>query len=382
MNPKDNSLNKILLIIGSRPDVIKMAPLVFALKKQAGPLELRICDTGQHRELKQPMMDFFELKPDYELHSDPVSPELSSFIAQTLEGLAGVIADFGPDWVLVHGDTSTAFAGALAAFYAGAGVGHVEAGLRTPLKRSPFPEEMNRRLLGQLADLHFCPTPEALENLLEGGIPMSNVFLCGNTIVDALIWALHKMKTQHLPAVEAVKNLLANEQHPEDKNILLTLHRRENLNRYLDGIGEGIRRICQKIPCRIYFPTHNNPRVLEWARTLQQEVKELVLLPPQPYEAFIWLMQSADLILTDSGGIQEEAPTLGKHAILLRETTERPEALESGAVIGVTVAPAEIEDLAIGYFQGNHRPLPRENPFGDGHAADKIVEILLEMGNH
>lgn len=377
LSPKDNSLKKILLIIGSRPDVIKMAPLVFALRTAASHLESRICDTNQHTGLKEPILRFFELQPDYSLGPFAEANDISSFVSEALRGLETVIADFSPDWVLVHGDTSTAFAGALAAFYAGVRVGHVEAGLRTPMKRSPFPEEMNRRLIGQLTDLHFCPTLQTMDNLRKEGVPDNHLVLCGNTIVDALQWALAKIDRVHLPEVEAIRQLLSAEGAQNKKKILLTLHRRENLDRYLADIGEGIRRIAEHIPCSIFFPVHRNPRVVEWAGQFQEELPDLILLPPLPYEAFISLMKACDLILTDSGGIQEEAPTLGKKAILLRETTERPEATHSGAVLGVTVDAREIEHLARAFFEKGPFEAAGENPFGDGHAAEKIISRLL-----
>lgn len=369
-------MKKILTIFGTRPEAIKFAPLILALQRATDFFETRICDTGQHLELKQPILDFFQIQPHYTLNALSASQSLSSLTTYLLQELPDVINDFSPDWILVQGDTSSAFAGSLAGFYAKVKVAHLEAGLRTHEKWTPYPEEMNRQLISRLADLHFAPTAIAMKNLIQEGIPQGQIHLVGNTVVDALHLALEKIKKEEPTSIIALKKELENWRAKYPKMILFTLHRRENLEENLPEITLAMEEILQRKHCFILFPAHLNPRVRGWASALAIKFDNLLLIEPLAYEAFIWAMQACDLIMTDSGGIQEEAPTLGKPVIVLRATTERPEAQQTGIVHRVSINKDSIVSAAFELLQHPRESPQFANPFGDGNSATRILAIL------
>ncbi len=370
---------KILLIIGTRPEAIKMAPMVHALSQENEFFETRLCDTGQHRELKQPVLDFFQIHPDYQLDAISANFHLSGLTAYLLAHLQRVIEDFQPDLILVQGDTTSALAGALAGFYNRVKIGHIEAGLRTYNKHVPFPEEINRRIISQIADLHFAPTSLAKDFLLKEGVDPKQVFEVGNTVVDALHFALATIGHNVPSTVAALRQKIEPLQKQYAKMLLLTLHRRENLLYHLDEIAHAIRAILQKEDCFALFPMHPNPAVRLWAESMAKNLPNLILTEALPYEAFVWAMQTCDLILTDSGGIQEEAPSLGKAVIVLRHQTERPEAQQAGIVHQVSINSEEIERAAARLLAKNRMAQSLQNPFGEGASAGKIVDLLKKL---
>jgi UDP-N-acetylglucosamine 2-epimerase (non-hydrolysing) len=367
---------KILIIFGTRPEAIKFAPLILALHRAADFFETRICDTGQHLELKQPILGFFQIQPHYNLNALGASQSLSSLTTYLLYELPNVINDFSPDWIIVQGDTTSAMAGSLAGFYTKVKVAHLEAGLRTHEKWTPYPEEMNRQLISRLADLHFAPTAIAMGNLIQEGIPQGQIHLVGNTVVDALHLALEKIKKEEPNSIVILKKELENWRAKYPKMILFTLHRRENLEENLPEITLAMEEILQRKQCFILFPAHLNPRVRSWAAALAIKFDNLLLIEPLAYEAFIWAMQTCDLIMTDSGGIQEEAPTLGKPVIVLRATTERPEARKTGIVHQVSINKDSIVSAAFELLQYPSESPQFTNPFGDGNSATRILAIL------
>ncbi|HMO41200.1 MAG TPA: UDP-N-acetylglucosamine 2-epimerase (non-hydrolyzing) [Saprospiraceae bacterium] len=367
-------MKKILLIIGTRPEAIKMAPVLRALR--AVGMQVHICDTGQHRSLKQPILDFFDIQPNYQLNAIESSASLSALTAYLLQNIAAVLKAYRPEWLLVQGDTTSALAGALAGFYEQIPVGHIEAGLRTGDMAAPFPEEANRQLITRLAYLHFAPTAAARENLLRESIPDQQICVVGNTVVDALHYTLQKIALAPPPAVLALQEKLDTFRQRYAKMIVLTLHRRENLRDHQQAIGEAIRTVLQKANCFVLWPLHANPAVQTWAHALAADQPGLLLVEALPYEAFVWAMQSCDLILTDSGGIQEEAPSLGKQVIVLRTHTERTEAQAAGIVREVSIESTAIVMAAVQCLERSFTPSALHNPFGDGAAAQRIAEQI------
>lgn len=371
-------MKKILIILGTRPEAIKLAPVIQALQQESAFFQTKICDTGQHRELKQSVLDFFNIQPDYKLDGIHHSQTLPSLTAYLLQQLPVILNEFQPDLILVQGDTTSAFAGSLAGFYAKIEIAHVEAGLRTHQKNAPFPEEMYRTLIAHLADWHFAPTPLAKQNLLLEGIAEENCHLVGNTVVDALHFALSKIQNQVPNSVAILKSTIAPLQREYSKMLLFTLHRRENLENHLPEIAAAIQKILHTQSCFALFPVHLNPKVQHWAADLAQDLPNLILTEPLPYEAFVWAMQNCDLILTDSGGIQEEAPTLGKPVLVLREHTERSEAHAQGTVCQISIDYQTIVHTTLQLLQQPPPHMPATNPFGDGKSAKRILQILKE----
>ena len=367
-------MKKILLVFGTRPEAIKMAPLVKEFQKTEGLFETKVCVTAQHREMLDQVLEFFDITPDFDLNLMRPNQNLYSLTGDIINGLKPVLESFKPDVVLVHGDTTTSMAAALAAFYSGAKVGHVEAGLRTFNKLSPFPEELNRQLTSKIADYHFAPTKKSRENLLKESIDDGAVWVTGNTVIDAL-----------LQSVDIVNNTTDNEHINElkpiidttKKLILVTGHRRENH-------GQGFLNICKalnELACRddvqIIYPVHLNPNVQKPVYEILGGNTNIKLINPLPYEAFIWLMDKSYIIVTDSGGVQEEAPSLGKPVLVMRDTTERPEAVEAGTVILVGTDSEKIVSTANqllddSSFYTNMSQL--HNPYGDGKASARIVD--------
>ena len=366
----------ILTIVGTRPEAIKLAPVVHEIE-QHPELVSRVCVTAQHREMLDPLLELFGMRPDYDLDVMQPGQRLPDLTARLLVGVTGVLEQEKPAVVLVQGDTTTAVASALAAFYAGCRVGHVEAGLRTGDKHAPFPEEMNRRLISQLADLHFAPTLRAKENLISEGVPPEAIFVTGNTVVDALLMVMERTRDQ-----DPLRSLGLD---PYKKWVLVTAHRRESLGPPLEQICTALREIAkQREDVEIIYPVHLNPKVRATAEKLLRGVARVRLVEPLNYVAFVHLMNRAHVILTDSGGIQEEAPSLGTPVLVMRESTERPEAVEAGSARLVGTDPQRIVEETVRLLsvpKASSRLSPQRNPFGDGQAAPRIVEILRKVLN-
>lgn len=365
---------KNLIVFGTRPEAIKMAPLVHAFQKEKD-FDTRVCITAQHREMLDQVLGFFNISADYDLDLMKPGQSLYSLTAAIITGMQSVLEEFKPDYVYVHGDTTTSSIAALAAFYSGAKVCHVEAGLRTHNKWSPFPEEMNRQLTGRLTDLHFAPTERAKENLLKENTPTNKIFVTGNTVVDAL---QHSVETVTKSLSEKAQEI---EEWLEGRELLLvTGHRRENHGDGFDRICEALQQIAKNNPeIAIVYPVHLNPNVQKPVNKFLKDISNIKLLEPLAYQDFIWLMHRSKLIITDSGGVQEEAPSLGKPVLVMRDTTERPEAVEAGTVILVGTNTekiiSETEDLLHNSERYN-KMSELHNPYGDGKAAQRIVEII------
>lgn len=368
---------KHLFVLGTRPEAIKMAPVIHAFQKEKG-FGIRICITAQHREMLDQVLDFFSISADYDLNLMKPGQSLYSLTAAIITGMQSVLEDYNPDFVYVHGDTTTSSIAALAAFYNGSKVCHIEAGLRTFNKWVPFPEEMNRQLTGRLSDLHFAPTNRAKANLLKEGTADSQVFVTGNTVIDALMHSVETVTKTPSPLIQELEEWLG-----ERTLLLITGHRRENL-------GEGFERICKALQTiaknnpeiALIYPVHLNPNVQEPVKKYLQNIPNIKLLEPLAYQDFIWLMHRSKLIITDSGGVQEEAPSLGKPVLVMRDTTERPEAVEAGTVILVGTDTekivAETEDLLHNTERYN-KMSALHNPYGDGKASQRIVEIIKNI---
>lgn len=364
---------RVMSVFGTRPEAIKMAPVVRALESDPGSFVLRVAVTAQHREMLDQVLEWFEIQPDYDLDIMQPGQSLSDVIVRALTGLEGVLTKDRPDLILVHGDTSTTFAAALAAYYQRIPVGHVEAGLRTNDKYQPFPEEINRRLTGVLADLHFAPTPLAKNNLLAENAPPESIFVTGNTVVDALLETVNKSYTFTDPG-------LADLIRQGRRILLVTAHRRENHGAPLEQICLALRDLAGSYPdVAVVYPVHRNPQVVQVANAILSGHDRVFLIDPLPYEAMAHLMKMAYLVLTDSGGIQEEAPGLGKPVLVLREVTERPEGVEAGTLKLVGTDRARIYQEAARLLDdpGAYGKMARAvNPYGDGRAARRIAEAL------
>lgn len=370
---------KILTVFGTRPEAIKMAPVVHALAQATG-IEARVCVTAQHREMLDQVLDLFEIKPNYDLNIMKPGQDMTDVTCAILQGMRGVFSEFRPDCVLVHGDTATTLATTLASYYQKVAVGHVEAGLRTGDLYSPWPEEANRKLTGALARLHFAPTDTSRQNLLREGIADSDIAVTGNTVIDALIWVKQKLDTDTV-----LRDRLSTQFPYLDANrrvVLITGHRRESF-------GAGFERICQAIAqsaaqfpdADFVYPVHLNPNVREPVNRLLKGLKNVYLVEPLDYLPFVYLMDRSHIILTDSGGIQEEAPSLGKPVLVMRDTTERPEAVAAGTVrlVGtdVDVITSQVALLLTDHDE-YRRMSVAHNPYGDGQASARIVDRLRQ----
>jgi UDP-N-acetylglucosamine 2-epimerase (non-hydrolysing) len=368
-------VKKILFIFGTRPEAIKMAPLVKTFRQHTKLLDVRVCVTAQHREMLDQVLSFFEITPDYDLNLMRPGQNLFQLTADVIVELKPILEEFRPDTVFVHGDTTTSSAAALAAFYAGAKVAHVEAGLRTYNKYAPFPEEMNRQITSRITDYHFAPTETAKQNLLQEGINENSITVTGNTVIDALLWAQEKLKNYDDGEIQELKSIVDSTK----KLILVTGHRRENF-------GEGFLNICKAIKqvaethsdIQIIYPVHLNPNVQRPVYELLSGLPNIKLISPLAYPAFVWLMSKSYLILTDSGGVQEEAPSLGKPVLVMRETTERPEALIAGTVKMVGTDTEKIVASITELLNNNsfyQQMSQAHNPYGDGSTCINIVEF-------
>ena len=366
---------KILLCFGTRPEAIKMAPLYHELKKNS--FEVKVCVTAQHREMLDQVLYFFEIIPDYDLDLMQPNQTLNALSANILFKMDEVLIREKPDLVLVHGDTTTSSMVALAAFHLRIKVGHVEAGLRTYNKHAPFPEEINRQLTSRLADIHFTPTKAATQNLLNEGIPKTTIVETGNTVIDALLLAVDKIEESNYSPPE-IKQLMKN--IPTDKKIVLvTGHRRENFGNGFENLCNALLKIAEREDILIIYPVHLNPNVKNVVYEKLSNKKNIMLIPPASYPAFVWLMQQSFLIVTDSGGIQEEAPSLGKPVLVTRTVSERPEGVAAGFSTLVGINQQKIVDgisSILDNFIGFENLI---NPYGNGSASQQIVEYLLNL---
>jgi len=367
---------KLLLVIGTRPEAIKMAPLIRRLKHQ-DKIDFKVCCTGQHKDLLDPIVEFFNLDLDYNLNIMSVNQGLNGLTSSIITCIKPVYDEYRPDFVLVHGDTTTSFASALAAFYSGIKVAHVEAGLRTFNKNSPFPEEMNRTLTARLADIHFSPTNSSMQNLLNEGIS-ENVIVTGNTVIDALYDAIELIDEND----QEVLNLKNKIDFENKKIILFTGHRRENFGDGFESIFSGLAKILKnRSDIIIVYPVHPNPNVKLVAEKYFKNNPNILLIKPLSYGPFIWLLKKSHLILTDSGGIQEEAPSLGKPVLVLRELTERPEAVTAGTVILIGTDEAKLIETTTKLLEDEtfyKKMSELINPYGDGKASERIINYFLE----
>lgn len=376
---------KVLSVFGTRPEAIKMAPLVKALEADAF-FTAKVAVTAQHREMLDQVLDLFEIKPDYDLNLMKPGQDLYDITTKVLLGLRDVLKEFQPDLVLVHGDTATTFAASLAAFYQQIPVGHVEAGLRTGNLYSPWPEEANRLLTGRLAHWHFAPTKRNQNALLAEQIPSDRIVVTGNTVIDALQLVVQKIaespelqtKIQSSLKEAGLKTEVTNKRY-----VLVTGHRRENFGEGFENICSALSKLAQNNPdTHFIYPVHLNPNVQEPVKRLLDGLNNIHLIEPLAYEPFVFLMQHAYLVLTDSGGVQEEAPGLGKPVLVMRDTTERPEAIEAGTVLLVgtnaKVITKEVQRLLDDenlYKKMSHA----HNPYGDGKASERIINVLLKV---
>jgi UDP-N-acetylglucosamine 2-epimerase (non-hydrolysing) len=372
-NPERNRKN--LIIFGTRPEAIKMAPLVKAFQKD-NRFQTKVCVTAQHREMLDQVLDFFEISPDYDLNLMKPNQNLYGLTVDIITGLKDVLEEFKPDYVYVHGDTTTTMGASIAAFYSGAKVCHVEAGLRTFNKLAPFPEEINRTVTGHIADYHFAPTQTSYQNLIREGVDKNHITITGNTVIDALHESVKLVGDSDDPEIETLKKLI----DPEKKVILVTGHRRENHGQGFVDICEALQKLALQRPeIQIIYPVHLNPKVQEPVNRILKSVSNVHLIHPLAYPAFVWLMNESYLVITDSGGVQEEAPSLGKPVLVMRETTERPEAVDAGTVILVGTDQKKIVGEALALLTDSEkyaRMSTLSNPYGDGKASGRIVEFI------
>jgi UDP-N-acetylglucosamine 2-epimerase (non-hydrolysing) len=368
-------MKKIIIFLGTRPEAIKLAPVIEVLRENKD-FNTLICSTGQHREMLQQVLDFFKIPVHFTLDVMEPNQQLAGLTAKLLVKVNEVLVAEKPDFIMVQGDTTTTFAASLAAFYNKIKVLHVEAGLRTFNKFSPFPEEINRVITTRLTDFHYPPTEQSRQNLLNEGIEPEKMLVTGNTVIDALFLGLKKIEN-NIPAGITDLNL----QHIRDY-ILITMHRRENHGAGIKNICAALKRIAEDANVPVIFPVHLNPNVKDVVHDILGNHPLIHLVPPFAYPEFLWLLNNSRLILTDSGGVQEEAPSLGKPVLLLRDTTERPEAVEAGTVLKVGSDADLIYKEAMNLLRNKEAYTAmsaRSNPYGDGLASKRIMESLLKM---
>lgn len=366
---------KLMTVFGTRPEAIKMCPLVLEMQKYPDFIEPIVAVTAQHREMLDQVLQLFAIKPDYDLNIMTAGQTLYDVTGRALAGLKDVLAEAQPDMVLVHGDTTTTFVGALASFYAQIPVGHVEAGLRTGNKFSPYPEEMNRKLTGAIADIHFAPTSTSKNNLLKENIDPAAIVVTGNTVIDALQTTV---KADYRFTDSGLQKALAGGK----RLILVTTHRRENLGEPMRHVYQALRKVLENHPdVEAIFPVHKNPKVREIVDEELGKLAQVHLIEPLDYEPFANLMAKVDIVLTDSGGIQEEAPALGKPVLVLRDTTERPEAVTAGTVKLVGTAYEDVlreTNMLLDDAEHYREMAEAANPYGDGRACERIIRAILK----
>jgi UDP-N-acetylglucosamine 2-epimerase (non-hydrolysing) len=361
---------RVVTVLGTRPEVIKLAPVIEGLRRD-GEAESLVVSTGQHREMLDQMLRIFDIEPDVDLDVMRPQQRLSDLTAELVRGLGDVVAELRPDWVVVQGDTATTMCGALAAFYENVPVAHVEAGLRSGDRFSPFPEEVNRSVVARVADVHFCPTRRSAENLIRESVPEEDVVVTGNTVIDSLFWAVEHARLIDPPVPRL-----------RPRRILLTLHRRESHGEATRSVCEAVRRLARRADVEIVFPVHRSPVVRDVVDEELEGVEGIHLCEPLDYLSLVHVLDSCDVVLSDSGGLQEEAPAFGKPVLVLRDTTERPEAVEAGVarLVGtdadrIVDAVESLLDDPVAYACMAHP----ENPFGDGRAGERIVRRLVEQ---
>lgn len=366
---------KNLIVFGTRPEAIKMAPLVKAFQKSED-FETKVCVTAQHREMLDQVLEFFGITPDFDLDLMKPGQNLYGLTAAIITNIQPVLESFQPDFVYVHGDTTTTMGSSIAGFYSGARVCHVEAGLRTFNKWAPFPEEINRRVTGHVADFHFAPTQTSYQNLKKEGVNEDTITITGNTVIDALHESVARVESMDSPELKKLKTLIS----PDKRIILVTGHRRENHGQGFINICKALKEIAESFDdVEIIYPVHLNPKVQKPVYELLGDIGNIKLIDPLAYPEFVWLMNKSYLVITDSGGVQEEAPSLGKPVLVMRDTTERPEAVEAGTVILVGTDTQKIVDEATSLLTNveKYKNMSRlHNPYGDGKACMRIVEFM------
>lgn len=377
-------IKKALIVFGTRPEAIKMAPLILGLQKYSEIIETKICVTGQHRQMLDQVLEIFGIKPDFDLDIMKTDQDLYDITEAISHGMKEVLTSYRPDIICVHGDTTTAFVAALCAFYEGIPIAHIEAGLRSGNIYSPWPEEANRKLISVLASLHFAPTSTNKKNLLNENIKASAIHVTGNTVIDALLWTVKKVSDDQIYKAKIEQEILSYYDlfSVEKRFVLITGHRRENFGEGFIEICQAIRELALRYPgVDFIYPVHLNPNVQKPVYNLLNDLHNVYLIKPLMYEAFVYLMNRCYLVLTDSGGIQEEASSLGKPVLVMRGNTERPEALEAGAVrlVGtdtqkIIIETSRLLDDVLEYEQMKKTT----NPYGDGSAAEKIIKVLLD----
>jgi UDP-N-acetylglucosamine 2-epimerase (non-hydrolysing) len=372
---------KVLTVFGTRPEAIKMAPVVLELEKHAG-IKSIVCVTAQHREMLDQVLNLFEIKPDYDLDLMAPNQDLFDITSKVLLGLREVFRQAKPDVVLVHGDTTTCFAAGLAAFYENIKIGHVEAGLRTGNLRAPFPEEANRTLVSRLTDFHFAPTPKSKQNLLNEGVSEDKIVVTGNTVIDALLIVRERVTSRQTSEWQEKfgQQLFQAITDSQRKLILITGHRRENFGQGFIDLCSAIKELAKKhSDWDLVYPVHLNPNVQGPVFEILNDIENVYLIDPLDYAPFVWMMNQSDLILTDSGGIQEEGPSLGKPVLVMREVTERPEAVDAGTVLLVGTDKTKIVNGVEAVLLDTEiyeRMSKAHNPYGDGEACARLVKHL------
>ncbi|SFC86251.1 UDP-N-acetylglucosamine 2-epimerase (non-hydrolysing) [Parapedobacter composti] len=371
---------KHLIVFGTRPEAIKMAPLVKVFNNHSEDFDIRVCVTAQHREMLDQVLNFFEIHPDYDLNIMKPDQNLFTLTANIITGMKPILDEYMPDYVYVHGDTTTSMAVALACFYAGIKVCHVEAGLRTYNKLSPFPEELNRQLTGRIADFHFAPTSISKDNLLKERIPEESIVVTGNTVIDALFYSVRRVEYIESAEIDHLKSVI----NTDKELILVTGHRRENHGSGFVNICNALKEIVRTQNVQIIYPVHLNPNVKGPVYDILGNEPNIHLIAPLSYPAFVWLMNRSKLIITDSGGVQEEAPSLGKPVLVMRNTTERPEAVEAGTVILVGTDKRKIVEECSQLLTNPTRYQAMRtlhNPYGDGKACERIVSFIANQAS-
>lgn len=367
---------KVLTVFGTRPEAIKMAPVVKALAADSA-FDAKVCVTAQHRQMLDQVLDIFAIRPDFDLNLMKPGQDLSDITSNVLLGMRDVFKQWQPDIILVHGDTTTTLAASLSAYYAKIKVGHVEAGLRTGNKYSPWPEEMNRHLTGAIADLHFAPTEKARANLLKEGVDPNTIHVTGNTVIDALLDVVGRVRTDATLRCRCETQF--NFVNPAKRLVLVTGHRRENFGAGFENICLALREIAARGDVQVVYPVHLNPNVQEPVRRILEDESDIHLIAPLDYLPFIYMMDRSAFLITDSGGIQEEAPSLGKPVLVMRDTTERPEAVDAGTVklVGTDHEAIVRETNTLLDDAAAYDAMARaHNPYGDGQAASRICNIL------
>lgn len=368
---------KVMFVFGTRPEAIKLCPVVHHFKKRPKDFDVVVCVTAQHREMLDQVLEIFEVKADYDLNLMKKGQDLFDITANVIQSMKPVLDESAPDWIIVQGDTTTVWTAALCAFYSNIRVGHVEAGLRTYDKHQPFPEEINRRLCSQLTDVHFAPTELSKDNLLREGFDGAKIAVTGNTVIDALHWVIRRNKENPDNHVKDMDQWLT--EHVGDRRmVLVTGHRRESFGEGFENICFAIKELANKFTdVEWVYPVHLNPNVQEPVNRILAKEKNIHLIEPLPYTPFAWLLSRASIVLTDSGGIQEEAPSLGKPVLVMRNTTERPEGIKAGCVKLVGNDKDCIIEEVSAYLMSGEIQQDIKNPYGDGHASERIAEGLL-----